>query len=72
MDKQNLVIKETTLTDLETSHTENNTPHGALALVEKDNQGNTVDRVYSFHMGADPAAGYSYQNNWRKSGQPNG
>ena len=46
--------------------------HGALAVVEKDNQGNIVDRVYSFHMGADPAAGYSYQDNWRKSGQPNG
>ena len=55
MDKQTIAITATTLTELEILHTENNTQHGDLAVVELDNQGHTVDRVYSFHMGADPA-----------------
>ena len=72
MDKQNIAITATTLTELEISHTENNTQHGDLAVVELDNQGHTVDRVYSFHMGANPDANYTFESKWRKSGHPNG
>jgi len=72
MDKTNLLIQENDLELLKQNHTENNTKHGDLALVLNNAQGDPINRVYSFHMGADPASNLTYKSEWRKSGTANG
>ena len=72
MDKTNLLIQENDLELLKQNHTENNTKHGDLALVLNNAQGDPINSVYSFHMGADPASNLTYQSEWRKSGTANG
>ncbi|MDA7790543.1 hypothetical protein N8988_00625 [Opitutales bacterium] len=60
------------LATLETQKTEDNTSHGEQVLVQFNDDGNLINHVYSFHMGADPDRNYSYQNELRKDGQANG
>jgi hypothetical protein len=72
MDRTKLSIRENNFSDLILKHDETNTAHGDLALVLNNAQGDPINRVYSFHMGADPGSNLTYQNQWRKSGTANG
>ncbi len=74
MNKNLISIHKNSLNQLKVDQTENNTSHGELALVnEFDDFGTLISQtVYSFHMGANPTANYTFESTWRKSGQANG